>query len=120
MGSGIDAENRLTGTHEGETLMGVSIRGTVKDEHGSPLGDVKVLAVHEPTGSVFAKITKEDGEYLFDNIKVGGPYALTASREGLEPVEDRLHLKTEEELFYDFTMHQKSEQTVDGELQPWA
>lgn len=84
--------------------MGVSIRGTVRDLEGRPLSMVKVVAAHEPTGSLFAKVTGEDGQYLIDNIKAGGPYALSASGEGFLRVEERLQLKTDQALDHDFTM----------------
>lgn len=100
---------------EGEMLMAVSICGTVKDVQGRPLSGVKLVAVHEPTGSLFAKITGEDGRFLFENIKVGGPYALRASKEGLVDVENRLKLRTEEELEHDITMHTPSESSVNDE-----
>ena len=84
--------------------MGTSIRGIVKDRQGSPLAKVRVVATHEPTGSLFARLTDRDGRYIFDNIKAGGPYAITASGEGFAAVKNRLVLRTEQALDYDFTM----------------
>jgi len=65
---------------------------------------VKVVAAHEPTGSQFAKVTGDDGQYSIENIRAGGPYALRASRDGLLTVEQRLQLKTDEARDQDFTM----------------
>lgn len=85
--------------------MSVSIRGTVTDADGNPLCNVKVLALHEPTGSLFAKITDQAGFYQFENIKPGGPYALTATGEGFPPVEEKgLKLRTEEVYEHNFNM----------------
>lgn len=89
--------------------MTASIRGTVTDAEGQPLPNVKILALHEPTGSLFAKITREDGRYHFDNIKVGGPYALTVSGEGLQGTEYKgLQLRTEEAHEQDFVLRTMS------------
>lgn len=84
--------------------MGASIRGTVKDGQGRPLASVKVVAAHEPTGSLFAKVTGNDGQFLFQDIRAGGPYALRASRDDLVTVQDRLQIKTEEAVDFDITM----------------
>lgn len=82
-----------------------SISGLVTDESGKPLANVKVLARHEPTGSLFAQFTGEDGRFHFDNVKVGGPYELSASIDGFEPMEERgLKLRTGEDYRQDFQL----------------
>lgn len=58
--------------------MSASISGLVTDARGNPITNVRVSAFHEPTGSTFARVTGEDGTYTFDQVKVGGPYTLTA------------------------------------------
>lgn len=100
--------------------MAASIRGTVKNTEGRPIRGVKVVAAHEPTGSQFARLTDNEGQFVFDNIKVGGPYALTASREGLVPVQSRLQLKTEQAVHYDIRMSCIQAGYTDGEPQTSA
>lgn len=95
--------------------MGASIRGIVKDGEGKPLTRVKVVAAHEPTGSQFAKLTDHEGRFLFDNIKVGGPYAVTASGEGLATAHHRLKLKTDQAVDCEFTMHAVAADRTDDE-----
>lgn len=83
--------------------MTVSISGNVKGASDKPLKDVVVKAVHEPTGSTFAKKTNVQGHYAFDRLKAGGPYVLSVAPESHSPMEiEGIHLKTEESLVQDF------------------
>lgn len=84
--------------------MGACIGGTVRDEAGRPLARIRVVAAHEPTGSLLARLTDPEGRFLFDNIRVGGPYALTATGDGFEAVQNRLQLKTEQAAQHDFVL----------------
>lgn len=96
--------------------MGVSIRGLVRDDGGKPLAGVKVLAVHEPTHSLFAKITKDDGSFEFRDVKPGGPYSLTASKAGLTSSQQQLKPRTEEEVTCEFTLEPDTGKAADDEL----
>lgn len=56
--------------------------GTVKDSKGGELIGATVIAVHTPTGTNYGTITNEDGRFILNNIRVGGPYKLTVSYTG--------------------------------------
>lgn len=62
--------------------MSASMRGLVTDAQGNPIANIRVSAFHEPTGSTFGKVSGEDGVYKFEQVKVGGPYTLTAEGPG--------------------------------------
>jgi hypothetical protein len=51
------------------------------------LPGVTVEAVHNPTGTRYQGITGPDGRFLIPNVRVGGPYTVTASLEGFRPAE---------------------------------
>ena len=95
--------------------MGTSISGTVTDRLGRRLSKIKVVATHEPTGSLFARWTDDQGRYEFQDIKAGGPYAVTAAGDGLETVQHRLQLKTEEAVECNFMMGEATESLADDE-----
>ncbi|MEM7050523.1 MAG: carboxypeptidase regulatory-like domain-containing protein [Acidobacteriota bacterium] len=59
-----------------------ALGGTVTDESGGALPGVTIEAVHEPTGTRYTAVTRADGEYSIFNVRVGGPYDVTASLEG--------------------------------------
>jgi hypothetical protein len=59
-----------------------NLDGRVVDEEGEPLDMVNVVAKHEPTGTVYYTTTRPDGRYNINNVRVGGPYTITASLMG--------------------------------------
>lgn len=56
-----------------------SLSGTVVDEKGLPLPGVTITALHGPTGTNYATVSRADGRYNLPNLRVGGPYTVTFS-----------------------------------------
>ena len=69
--------------HAQVTTGGIS--GTVTAADGSALPGVTIEAVHVPTGTVYTAVTGPTGTFLIPNVRVGGPYRVTASLEGFRP-----------------------------------
>ncbi len=65
-------------------VTSATIRGTVVDENDEPLPGVNVVAVHEPSGSRYGTTTGQDGQFTVANVRVGGPYTITASFVGYQ------------------------------------
>jgi len=85
--------------------MPASISGSVTDNHGRPISNVRVLAFHEPTGSTFGKVTGNDGAYAFEMVKAGGPYTLTVEVDGFLPARRTgISIKTDQCHVEDFLM----------------
>src|SRR5258708_38288240 len=59
-----------------------AIAGSVRDSTGGPLEGVRVVAVHGPSGSTYASVTRADGRFTIPGMRVGGPYKVSASRAG--------------------------------------
>ncbi len=59
-----------------------SLKGRVTDQNGQPLIGATVVAVHTPSGSQYGTTTRDDGGYDLPNLRVGGPYEITASYVG--------------------------------------
>ena len=59
-----------------------AITGQVSDKDGNALPGVNVMAVHTPSGTKYGVTTREDGHYNLPNLRVGGPYTVTASMLG--------------------------------------
>ncbi len=59
-----------------------ALSGTVLDADGRALPGVTVKALHNPTGTEFVAVTREDGKFLMPAVKVGGPYVITAMLDG--------------------------------------
>ncbi|MFZ4619033.1 MAG: TonB-dependent receptor [Bacteroidota bacterium] len=56
-----------------------AITGQVSDKDGNGLPGVNVMAVHVPSGTKYGVTTREDGHYNLPNLRVGGPYTVSAS-----------------------------------------
>ncbi|HEX6095530.1 MAG TPA: carboxypeptidase regulatory-like domain-containing protein [Thermoanaerobaculia bacterium] len=54
---------------------------------GDALPGVSIEAVHVPTGTRYADVTDATGRFLIPNVRVGGPYTVTATLEGFRPGE---------------------------------
>ncbi|MDO8502561.1 MAG: carboxypeptidase regulatory-like domain-containing protein [Gemmatimonadaceae bacterium] len=61
-----------------------AISAIVRDAQGQPRPDVRVTAVHEPSGSRYQGRTRADGRVTLAGMRVGGPYRVTAAFIGLQ------------------------------------
>ncbi len=59
-----------------------SITGTVKSASGEALEGATITAVHEPTGTKYATVSQREGNFTIPNVRVGGPYIITAESVG--------------------------------------
>ncbi|HEX6161118.1 MAG TPA: TonB-dependent receptor, partial [Thermoanaerobaculia bacterium] len=59
-----------------------TLTGTVMANDGSALPGVTIEAVHVPTGTRYSDVTGGNGRYTIPNVRVGGPYRVTATLEG--------------------------------------
>ena len=51
-----------------------SLAGVVVDQNGEPVIGAAVLAMHEPSGTVYGAVTNADGRYTIQGMRTGGPY----------------------------------------------
>src|SRR5687768_14441828 len=65
-----------------QTVTTGTITGLVQDAQGGVLPGVTVTAVHTPTGTTYEGLTQGDGRFSLLNVRVGGPYQLTAALTG--------------------------------------
>ena len=56
--------------------------GSVTDASGKALAGATVSALHEPSGTVATTTTRANGQYNLSNLRIGGPYTITASAAG--------------------------------------
>ena len=64
-----------------ETTGGLQGLVTIKSDK-SPLPGVSVEAVHVPTGTRYTAVTSASGRFSILNVRVGGPYTVTAKISG--------------------------------------
>ena len=62
-----------------------ALTGIVNDTSGAALGGATVVAVHLPSLTRYRASVTSSGRYNLPNVKVGGPYRVTATAIGYEP-----------------------------------
>ncbi len=82
-----------------------AINGIVTDQNGEALPSANVVAVHLPTGTVYGISTRPDGRFNLVGLRVGGPYAVTASLVGYKLLKkEDVSLELSQNLRLDFKL----------------
>jgi Carboxypeptidase regulatory-like domain len=61
-----------------------SLAGRIVDTQGAPIANATVDILHQPSGSKQSLTTDADGRFSTRGLRVGGPYTVTASKDGLD------------------------------------
>ena len=59
-----------------------AVRGVVTESGGQPLAGAAVTAVHVESGARYSAVSRRGGVFALPNMRVGGPYAITAEMLG--------------------------------------
>jgi hypothetical protein len=62
-----------------------TVNGIVTDTAGAPIEGATVVAFHTPTGTRYRALSRSGGAYTLPNVRVGGPYRVTATFLGFLP-----------------------------------
>ena len=62
-----------------------AMNGLVRSQDGTPLPDATVVAIHQPSGTQYRAVVRPGGAYTIPNMRVGGPYRVTATYVGYQP-----------------------------------
>lgn len=102
-------------TAQGVTTAAIS--GIVTDQAGAPLENAYVTAVHQPTGTSYRGIVRAGGAYTILNMRVGGPYLVTAALIGYQPGTQRdVQLALGQNLRLDFRLEPQAVQLAGIEV----
>ncbi len=89
----------------GQGVTTAAVSGVVADQNGSPLVDANVVALHVPSGTQYRAVTRAGGAYNVPNMRVGGPYRVTATRIGYRShTEADVFLSLGQDLRVDFRL----------------
>lgn len=71
-----------------------SVRGTVTDQSGSPVGGATVVVTHQPSGTSSRQTTDASGNFNAAGLRLGGPFVVTVTADGYESVEEEIGFLT--------------------------
>ncbi len=104
------------------TLVGVvalaqvttsSMNGQVADEAGEPLAGAAIIAVHVPSGTQYATVANDEGRYVINGMRPGGPYSVEISFIGMATLKyDGVTIKLGEP--YEILAQMKSSNELDA------
>ena len=63
------------------------LNGHVTDETGEPLIGAAVIAVHTPSGTQYTAVSNEEGRYIINGMRTGGPYKVEVSYIGMSTLD---------------------------------
>src|SRR5438128_6479878 len=70
-----------------------AIAGVVTDSSGTRLEGARVVALHGPSGTAYAAVTRADGRFTIPGMRVGGPYRVRVALVGYrQEVQDQIQL----------------------------
>lgn len=94
-----------------------AISGIVSDQAGAALENAIVTAVHEPSGTSYRATARAGGAYTILNMRVGGPYRVTARLIGYEArTETSVMLALAQNLRLDFALAPQAVQVTGIEV----
>ncbi len=101
----------------GQGATTASISGTVTDANGEALPGANVVAVHVPSGTRYGASTGRNGQYNLANLRVGGPYRITASFVGYQSKrEEGITLDLGQTLRLDFQLQEQTAELEEVEV----
>ena len=75
----------LPGALRAQGVTTSAVSGIVTDTSGAPIEGATILAIHTPTGTQYRARSRSSGAYTLPNVRVGGPYRITATFIGFQP-----------------------------------
>jgi len=82
-----------------------ALSGLVTATEGAAPASAQLLAVHLPSGTQYRAVARTGGAYSIPNMRIGGPYRVTASAIGFAPkVEENVFLSLGQTFRLDFRM----------------
>lgn len=63
-----------------------SISGRVLDPYNDPVIGATIQVIHEPSGTLYGTSSNTNGQYTIQGARIGGPYKVTISYIGYQPI----------------------------------
>jgi hypothetical protein len=94
-----------------------ALTGNVSSQDGPAIPSARVTAVHLPSGTLYRASVTSSGRFNLPNMRVGGPYRVTATSIGFEPrSESDVFLTLGQTLRLDFQLKRQAQQIAGVEV----
>ncbi len=98
-----------SGTLFGQGVTTASLNGLVTSSDGESLVGANVVAVHISSGTKYGGSTRVTGQYNLANMRVGGPYTVTATLVGYKSEsQENVYLSLGQDLRIDFKLAEEA------------
>ena len=95
----------FAGSATGQGVTTAAMSGIVTDTQNLGLPGANVVAVHQPSGTMYGVASRIGGVYNIPNMRIGGPYQVIVSFVGYESVtENNIYLTLGQNLRLDFEL----------------
>jgi hypothetical protein len=99
----------LSSTLHAQGVTTSTLTGFVSSTEGQALSVANIVAVHIPSGTQYRATVTSSGRYNIPNMRVGGPYRVTATSLGYEPrSENDVNLGLGQSLRLDFRLKRQA------------
>ncbi len=89
----------------GQGVTTSALSGLISAAEGARPASALILAVHVPSGTQYRAVIRAGGAYSIPNMRIGGPYRITATSIGFAPaVEENVFLSLGQTFRLDFRM----------------
>lgn len=88
----------------GQGITSSAISGFVTDKQGAGVAGAAVTVVHEPSGTRSTTVSRANGAFNLSNLRVGGPYTVTATGQNLTETRRDLVLEVGKTLELDLKL----------------
>lgn len=95
----------------GQGVTTSALTGIVSSQEGPAIPSARVVAVHMPSGTLYRASVTSSGRFNLPNMRVGGPYRVTATSLGYEPrSESDVFIALGQTLRLDFQLRRQAQQ----------
>jgi hypothetical protein len=98
----------------GQGVTTATLGGLVTATEGAAPAEAVILALHVPSGTQYRAVARSGGVYNIPNMRIGGPYRVTASAIGFQPkVEENVFLSLGQTFRLDFPLARQAVRLAD-------
>ena len=97
-----------------------AVGGRITGTDGKPAGGAQVTILHKDSGSATTTVTDAEGRYLARGLRVGGPYTITITKDGVTEKREGVYLQLAETASLDAKLGSATQSVWCGSTMKYA